>query len=184
MSGSSSERKIGSLPAMLRGRWRGRGLGLGCDGYVARSFAKANSGGAAAPPRASAPSHTHRKPPLHDHTPREDLPLIISVDDHVMEPRDLWQRELPPAARPRPAHRPRAGAEFTAAATTARDVAEALDRRLAVRRPRRATGRLHGPADAASEVSNVGATYEDFRPGTYNQKDRLADMDTNHVEAG
>jgi predicted TIM-barrel fold metal-dependent hydrolase len=46
------------------------------------------------------------------------------------------------------------------------------------------TGLLHGPAGyKRSEVSNVGATYEDFRPGTYNQQDRLADMDTNHVEA-
>jgi len=26
----------------------------------------------------------------------DDLPLIISVDDHILEPRDLWQRQLPP----------------------------------------------------------------------------------------
>ena len=46
------------------------------------------------------------------------------------------------------------------------------------------TGLLHGPAGVKrSEVRNIGATYEDFRPGTYNQKARLADMDTNHVEA-
>ncbi len=46
------------------------------------------------------------------------------------------------------------------------------------------TGLLHGPAGfKRSDVSNIGATYEDFRPGTYNQKDRLIDMDTNHVEA-
>ena len=33
-------------------------------------------------------------------TPAEaDLPLIISVDDHVMEPKDLWQRELPASLR-------------------------------------------------------------------------------------
>ena len=31
----------------------------------------------------------------------EDLPLIISVDDHVMEPRDLWQQQLPPSKRDR-----------------------------------------------------------------------------------
>jgi predicted TIM-barrel fold metal-dependent hydrolase len=30
---------------------------------------------------------------------------------------------------------------------------------------------------------NVAATYEDFRPGTYDQAERLADMDLNHVEA-
>ena len=35
-------------------------------------------------------------------TPAEDeLPLIISVDDHVMEPKDLWQQQLPPSQRER-----------------------------------------------------------------------------------
>ena len=31
----------------------------------------------------------------------EDLPRIISVDDHILEPRDLWQRELPASLRAR-----------------------------------------------------------------------------------
>ncbi|MDE2801343.1 MAG: amidohydrolase, partial [Chloroflexota bacterium] len=31
----------------------------------------------------------------------EELPLIISVDDHVMEPKDLWQQQLPPSMRAR-----------------------------------------------------------------------------------
>jgi hypothetical protein len=35
-------------------------------------------------------------------TPAEDeLPLIISVDDLALEPRDLWQRELPANLRDR-----------------------------------------------------------------------------------
>ena len=35
-------------------------------------------------------------------TPEEhELPEIISVDDHVMEPKDLWQRELPASLRDR-----------------------------------------------------------------------------------
>ena len=35
-------------------------------------------------------------------TPEEhELPLIISVDDHVLEPKDLWQRELPAHLRDR-----------------------------------------------------------------------------------
>ncbi len=33
------------------------------------------------------------------------------------------------------------------------------------------------------EQRNVPAVYEDFRPGTYDQTARLADMDANHVEA-
>ena len=33
-------------------------------------------------------------------TPAEhELPDIISVDDHVMEPRTLWQEQLPPSLR-------------------------------------------------------------------------------------
>ena len=35
-------------------------------------------------------------------TPAEhEFPLIISVDDHILEPRDLWQRELPASVRDR-----------------------------------------------------------------------------------
>ena len=33
-------------------------------------------------------------------TPEEhELPDIISVDDHVMEPKNLWQEQLPPSMR-------------------------------------------------------------------------------------
>ena len=31
----------------------------------------------------------------------EEFPLIISVDDHILEPRDLWERELPARMRER-----------------------------------------------------------------------------------
>ena len=31
----------------------------------------------------------------------DEMPLIISVDDHILEPRDLWQQELPPSLRER-----------------------------------------------------------------------------------
>jgi hypothetical protein len=35
-------------------------------------------------------------------TPEEhELPEIISVDDHVMEPKTLWQEQLPPSLRER-----------------------------------------------------------------------------------
>ena len=30
-----------------------------------------------------------------------ELPWMISVDDHILEPRDLWQQELPPSLRSR-----------------------------------------------------------------------------------
>jgi len=118
----------------------------------------------------------------------EELPLIISVDDHVMEPRDLWQRELPASLRDRGPRtsRERVRLEFSGGHYGfVRDAPDGdwcdvwLFDDLAV-----PTGLLHGPAGfARKDVSNKAATYEDFRPGTYDQTARLADMDINHVEA-
>jgi predicted TIM-barrel fold metal-dependent hydrolase len=45
------------------------------------------------------------------------------------------------------------------------------------------TGLLHAAAGfSREEQRNVAAVYEDFRPGTYDKKARLADMDENHVD--
>ncbi len=33
--------------------------------------------------------------------PASELPDMISVDDHIMEPKDLWQQQLPPSMRER-----------------------------------------------------------------------------------
>jgi predicted TIM-barrel fold metal-dependent hydrolase len=117
-----------------------------------------------------------------------ELPLIISVDDHVMEPRDLWQRELPASLRSRGPRtvRERVRLEFSGGHYGfVRDAPDGdwcdvwLFDDMAV-----PTGLLHGPAGVPrSEVRNIAATYEDFRPGTYQQAARLEDMDTNHVEA-
>ena len=66
-------------------------------------------------------------------TPAEqDLPQIISVDDHILEPRTLWQER---AAR----RRPRAGPEGRAREGLARVLGRPL--RLHPRRPRRAVVR-------------------------------------------
>ena len=158
---------------------------------------KANYGrapGAARQRRASSrPSTTDstcRKVPL-DRPPlaSKTCPLIISVDDHVMEPRDLWQRELPPSLRDRgPAHASASRCGWSSAAAT---TASCATRPTATgptcgssttssSRPVCCTAR---PASSVPTSATSAPTYEDFRPGTYNQKDRLADMDTNHVEA-
>ncbi len=124
-----------------------------------------------------------------DVTPAEaDLPLIISVDDHVLEPKDLWQRELPESVRDRG---PRTSREkvklvfegghygFERGAEDGDWCDLWLFDDLVV-----PTGFLHAPAGTPrSEQRNVPAVYEDFRPGAYDQAARLADMDTNHVEA-
>jgi predicted TIM-barrel fold metal-dependent hydrolase len=122
-------------------------------------------------------------------TPKaEELPKIISVDDHILEPRSLWQDELPASVRERG---PRVVREkvrldfvgghygFTRNADDGQWCDVWLYEDLAV-----PTGLLHAPAGIPQdEQSNVAAVYEDFRPGTYEQKARLEDMDTNHVEA-
>ena len=124
-----------------------------------------------------------------DVTPSVDeLPRIISVDDHVMEPRELWQEELPPGLRDRgpKVKRERVRLEFKGGHYGfERDVPDGdwcdvwLFDDLAM-----PTGLLHGPAGIPRhEQRNVPAVYEDLREGTYERTARLADMDTNRVEA-
>lgn len=116
----------------------------------------------------------------------ENMPLIISVDDHVLEPRTLWQEMLPPDKRERG---PRVSRErvklefkgghygFTRGADDGGWCDLWLYEDIAV-----PTGLLHGPAGIpAAEQSNVPAVYEDFRPGTYDRDERLKDMTLNHV---
>jgi predicted TIM-barrel fold metal-dependent hydrolase len=124
-----------------------------------------------------------------DVTPAEvDLPWIISVDDHIMEPKDLWQRELPASMRDRG---PRVVQDtvklefkgghygFTRGADDGHmcDIWLFEDAEIP-------TGFLHGPAGVPREEQrNVATTYERLRPGTYDQAARLEDMTLNHVEA-
>jgi len=118
----------------------------------------------------------------------EDLPLIISVDDHILEPRDLWERELSPGLRDRG---PRVSRErvrlefkgghygFNRGDPDGQWCDLWLFDDLVV-----PTGFLHAPAGTPrSQQRNVPAVYEDFRPGAYDRTERLADMDANHVEA-
>lgn len=122
-------------------------------------------------------------------TPAEDeLPLIISVDDHVMEPRDLWQSELPPKDRDRGPKVVREKVRLKFEGGHYGFVRDDPDGQWCdlwlFEDSATPTGLLHGPAGMPrSEQRNVAATYEDFRPGTHQQADRLADMALNHVEA-
>lgn len=117
----------------------------------------------------------------------EEMPRIISVDDHILEPKDLWQQQLPPSLRNRG---PRVVTEkveltFTGGVYgfernddtgTLCDVWHYEDLRMP-------TSRLHASVGMPFEmVINMPATYEDFRPGTYDQTARLADMDANHMD--
>ena len=118
----------------------------------------------------------------------EELPLIISVDDHVMEPRDLWQQQLAPSMRSRGPRvvRERVRLEFKGGhyGFHRDDPDGQLCDLWLFEDDAFPTGFLHGPAGVPRELQrNVAACYEDMRPGVHEQSARLADMDLNHVEA-
>ncbi len=122
-------------------------------------------------------------------TPAEhELPLIISVDDHILEPRTLWQEQLPPSLRDRGPKvlREKVSVEFVGGHFgVKRNDPDGHDCDLWVFDDLvMPTGLLHAAAGYAPEdQQNIPAIYEDFRPGTYDRTARLADMDLNHVEA-
>ena len=124
-----------------------------------------------------------------DVTPaEEDLPLIISVDDHVMEPNTLWQEQLPASMRDRGPRvvQEKIRLEFTGGhyGFHRDDPDGQLCDVWLFEDSVTPTGFLHGPAGVPREEQrNVAAVYEDLRPGTYDQSARLDDMTLNHVEA-
>jgi predicted TIM-barrel fold metal-dependent hydrolase len=119
-----------------------------------------------------------------------ELPRIISVDDHVVEPRDLWQARLPAKYRdscPRVV-RQKGHVVYDQARQPGFAVADEPDARWCdVWYYEDAVWPLHAPYAAvgpAAELSAMaGLTYDDILPGCFDQTHRLADMDLNHTEA-
>ncbi len=121
----------------------------------------------------------------------DEFPKIISVDDHVVEPPHVWQDRLPDRYRdigPRIVRAPVKeisfiGGKFTAVPGEPGDPGEPVDwwfyedlRRPLVR------------LDAAvghdrDEITVDGITYDWMRPGAWQVKPRLEDMDANWIEA-
>lgn len=122
-------------------------------------------------------------------TPAEaDLPNMISVDDHVMEPKELWQEQLPASLRDRGPRTVREKVKLSFKGGHygfERNVDDGqwcdvwlFDDLVTP------TGLLHAPAGVPREEQrNIPAVYEDFRDGTWDQAARLADMDMNHCDA-
>jgi len=124
-----------------------------------------------------------------DVTPaEEDLPNMISVDDHVMEPKELWQEQLPASLRERGPRTVREKVKLSFKGGHYGFERNAEDGQWCdvwlfddLVTP---TGLLHAPAGVPrDEQRNIPAVYEDFRDGTWDQTARLADMDLNHVDA-
>ena len=118
-----------------------------------------------------------------------ELPRIISVDDHVVEPPDLWTHALPERFRADAPRVERIKGRFGSGARggwIATDEGEWADiwrfgsYEMAI---------IPGFAAAGMDQELIGEsyqplTYDDMRPGCYDQAARLADMDLNHTEAG
>jgi predicted TIM-barrel fold metal-dependent hydrolase len=117
-----------------------------------------------------------------------EIPWIVSTDDHVVEPPDLWSSRLPARYReigPRIVLAPQGnpildgGSYIEAPGTEGKDVAWWFyeDHRYSVKRLIAAAGY---PAD---EITMDGITYDEMRPGCWQPPARLADMTANHVQA-
>ena len=124
-----------------------------------------------------------------DVTPaEEDLPNMISVDDHVMEPKELWQEQLPASLRERGPRTVREKVKLSFKGGHYGFERNAEDGQWCdvwlfddLVTP---TGLLHAPAGVPrDEQRNIPAVYEDFRDGTWDQTARPSDMDLNHVDA-
>ena len=112
--------------------------------------------------------------------------MIISVDDHVVEPPNVWQDRLPSKyaeVGPRVVRAPMPEVEFRGGQLKVKPGSEGApvdwwyyeDLKRPLLRVDSAVG---VPRD---EVTMKGVTYEDMRPGSYEVKPRLEDMDVNHI---
>ncbi len=120
-----------------------------------------------------------------------ELPKIISVDDHVIEPATVWSDRLPSKYRdvgPRIERRPVKemtfiGGKFTAVPGDPGDPGDPVDWWFYedLRRPLTRLDTAVG--FAREEVILKGITYDDMRQGSYLLPERLEDMDTNGIEA-
>ena len=116
------------------------------------------------------------------------IPWIVSVDDHVVEPPDLWTSRLPKkyaGIGPRVEYLPTGtpildgAVYYEAPGTEGPPVAWWFyeDHRYSVKRLIAAAG--YPP----EEITLAGVTFDDMRPGCWQPKERLADMTLNHVQA-
>ena len=117
-----------------------------------------------------------------------DIPLIISVDDHVLEPPDLWNRYLPPRFRSAAPRLERIKGRFEPGARGGwvasddggwADIWRFESYEMAI---------IPGFAAAGMDQDYLGLhydplTYDEMRPGCFEQASRLGDMDENHTEA-
>lgn len=120
-----------------------------------------------------------------------ELPWIVSVDDHVVEPPNLWWDRLPASKRERAPHVER---QFGVRRKTDRGFRVVNDGDPASRWGdvwvyddmawAFMVGYAHvGPVRESKRLTEELLTYDEMLPGCYEQSARLDDMTLNHVEA-
>jgi predicted TIM-barrel fold metal-dependent hydrolase len=118
-----------------------------------------------------------------------ELPKIISVDDHVVEPAHVWQTWLPEKYRadgPRIERRGVGGMKHIGGGTYEQEFTD--DGRPADCWVFGDLVYIHKRHVAAvgysrDEMTMTPMTYEEMRPGCYDPKARVEDQEINHVEA-
>jgi predicted TIM-barrel fold metal-dependent hydrolase len=119
-----------------------------------------------------------------------EIPLVISVDDHIVEPPHLWQTWLPEkykAQGPRVERRRVGDITFVGGAKMYEYDLDAPDAPWGdvwfyedlVYPNKRHVAAVGFPRD---EMEAVPITYDEMRPGCYEPKARIADNTMNHVE--
>ncbi len=118
-----------------------------------------------------------------------ELPLIVSVDDHVVEPAHLWQRWLPErfrAAGPRVERRGIGAMKHIGGGAYEQTFDEDGPKGDCwVYEDLVYINKRHVAAVGfdRDDMEMVPITYDEMRPGCYDPRARLEDMDVNHVEA-
>ena len=118
-----------------------------------------------------------------DATPVATIPRIISVDDHVVEPPDLWQSRLPERLRERGPRivRERGGLDPKTYKWGPTDDGKVADVWY--------YDGLRSPLSSLSAAAGLGelaigtTTFDDIHPGSWKQAERLKTMTENHVDA-
>ncbi len=117
-----------------------------------------------------------------------EFPKIISVDDHIVEPANLWSSRLPAKYQdvgPRVIRGTMPEVTYVGGKLTIKEGGQGAPADFwhyeKLRRPLlRVDSAVGVPRE---DVTMKGITFEDMRPGSYSQKERLEDMDINHIEA-
>jgi predicted TIM-barrel fold metal-dependent hydrolase len=117
-----------------------------------------------------------------------EFPLIISVDDHVIEPATLWTDRLSAKYHdvcPRVQRMEFPESTFVGGKVSIVPGGKVLPADVwRYEKLKRPLFRLDSAVGVPRDEVNIQViTYEDMRPGSYQVKPRLEDMDINHLEA-